>query len=483
MEPPNFFTRWRDIRIGYRLGLGVSVLLVLMVAIALVAVMGPRQPRLELASTIRLAQERATLLSDLRSQLLQQELMARRLTLPISFDESVETVARLDVERKDFARTLDQLVRLQSHDGDRDRLDELRALAGKTAPAVAEARDAVMAFNPAMAGLHLARGLSPHDASALAAIDRMSRRHAAAIQERVAELEAIAERTEWAVLGASALAVVAAALIAWWLTHGITEPLRRAAAYADTLGRGELDAPAPASSGDETGAMLDALRGMAGRLHAARCELEKLSTEDALTGLDNRRRFDRALREARGQAASASGPARREPDDGLPLALAMIDVDHFKCFNDRFGHPAGDECLRRVAGALRGAQLRPGDVVARYGGEEFAVVLPRCSADGALAVAERIRRAVEAERIPGAMPGAPWVTVSIGVCVAPHAADFHDEDLVRCADRALYAAKQAGRNQVRVSSLASLSSDRPEIRPAAAPAASPASPPRSPARP
>ena len=480
MDAPKFFSRWRDIRIGYRLGLGVSVLLVLMVAIALVAVMAPRQPRLELAGTIRVAHERATLLADLRSQLLQQELMARRLTLPISFDESVETVARLDVERKDFARTLAQLVRLQSHDEDRERLDELMALAGKTAPAVAAARDAVMAFNPAMAGLHLAHGLSPHDASALGAIERMSRRHAAAIQERVVELEAAAERTEWAVLGASALAVVAAALIAWWLTHGITEPLRRAVTYAETLGRGELDAPAPASSADETGAMLDALRGMASRLHAARSELEKLSTEDSLTGLDNRRRFDRALREARGQAASLSGPARREPDDGLPLALAMIDVDHFKCFNDRFGHPAGDDCLRRVARALRGAHLRPGDVVARYGGEEFAVVLPRCSAEGAMAVAERIRRAVEAERIPGAMPGAPWVTVSIGVCVAPHAADFSDEDLVRCADGALYAAKQSGRNQVRVSSL---SGDGSEIGRAAAPAASPASPPRSPVHP
>jgi len=478
MDAPKFFTRWRDIRIGYRLGFGVSLLLALMVTIALVAVMAPRQPRLELAGTIHLAHERATLLADLRSQLIQQELMARRLTLPISFDESVETIARLDVERKDFARTLEQLVRLQSPDEDRGRLDELMALDGKTAPAVTAARDAVLAFNPAMAGLHLARGLSPHDASALGAIERMSRRHAAAIQERVVQLEATAERTEWVVLGASALALVAAALIAWWLTHGITEPLHRAAAYAETLGRGELDAPAPASSADETGAMLDALRCMASRLHAARSELEKQSTEDALTGLDNRRRFDRALREARGQAASASGPARRELDDGLPLALAMIDVDHFKCFNDRFGHPAGDDCLRRVARALRGAHLRPGDVVARYGGEEFAVVLPRCSADGATAVAERIRRAVEAERIPGAMPGAPWVTVSIGVCVAPHAADVSDEDLVRCADSALYAAKQSGRNQVRVSSL---SGDRPGIS-RAAPAASPPPPLESPVR-
>jgi len=453
MERPNIPARWKDIRIGYRLALGISLILVLMVTIALVAVMGPRQPRIELANTIHVAHERATLLADLRSLLLRQELLARRLSQPISFDESVEVVARLDVERGDFARTLDRLEQLRSPDDDRGRLAELTALRAKTAFAVTEARDAVMAYNPAMAGLALARGLSPDNASALTAIEAMSRRHAAAIQSRVTELNAIAERTEWAVLASSALAVAAAALVAWWLTRGITEPLQRAVNYAETLGRGELDAPAPLSSGDETGAMLNALSGMATRLHAARSELEKLSTEDALTGLANRRRFDRALREARNQAPSVAGPGRRDSDAGFPLALAMIDVDHFKCFNDRFGHPAGDACLRRVAQALRGAQLRPTDVVARYGGEEFAVVLPRCTEEGAMAVAERIRRAVEAEQIPGAMAGAPWVTVSVGVCVAPHAADFDDEDLVRCADAALYAAKEAGRNQVRLSRL------------------------------
>ncbi|MET0352286.1 MAG: diguanylate cyclase, partial [Rhizobacter sp.] len=366
-------------------------------------------------------------------------------------------------ERTDFTRTLDRFVAVHSPDDDRDRLAELTALRAKTAFAVSAARDAVLAYNPAMAGLALARGMSPDNTSALSAIEAMSRRHAAAIQTRVTGLNAIAERTEWAVLASSALAVAAAALIAWWLTRGITEPLRQAVTYAETLGRGELDAPAPASSGDETGAMLDALSGMASRLHAARSELEKLSTEDALTGLDNRRRFDRALRDARNQAPSASGPGRREGDAGFPLALAMIDVDHFKCFNDRFGHPAGDECLRRVARALRGAQLRPTDVVARYGGEEFAVVLPQCTAEGAMAVAERIRRAVEAEQIPGAMSGSSWVTVSVGVCVAPHAADFHDEDLVRCADSALYAAKQAGRNQVRASRLAHDGEDRSDL--------------------
>jgi diguanylate cyclase (GGDEF)-like protein/PAS domain S-box-containing protein len=190
-------------------------------------------------------------------------------------------------------------------------------------------------------------------------------------------------------------------------------------------------------------------------------ELARLAAFDSLTGLANRRRFDEALLQAwRG--------ARRERE---PLSLLMMDVDHFKQFNDAYGHPAGDACLRRVAMALRGVSRRPGDLVARWGGEEFAMLLPRTDAEGARVVAELVRRAVWQLAIEHRHGVQQRVTLSVGLHAllpAPAAAAAGDEGdtdaaaradeaagpgptlaaLVAGADRALYAAKQGGRNRV-----------------------------------
>jgi diguanylate cyclase (GGDEF)-like protein len=129
------------------------------------------------------------------------------------------------------------------------------------------------------------------------------------------------------------------------------------------------------------------------------------------------------------------------------MALAMIDIDQFKQYNDRYGHPAGDRCLTAVATAIRGV-LRGTDVVARYGGEEFCVILPRADRDTAAAVAERIRAAVAAldERHEGAAHGR--VTVSIGFAALVPRPGSIPEQLVQLADLQLYRAKNAGRNQV-----------------------------------
>ncbi len=163
---------------------------------------------------------------------------------------------------------------------------------------------------------------------------------------------------------------------------------------------------------------------------AAREHLEHLSLADPLTGLGNRRAFDDALEEEMARVDRGEGP----------LGLVMIDVDHFKSFNDRHGHQAGDEALVAVAHALATA-ARTGDRASRIGGEEFALLLPGAGEADAIAVAERIRAAV-------AEAGAPSgpVTVSLGVASADRgtAAD----DLVRTADQRLYAAKEAGRDRV-----------------------------------
>jgi two-component system, cell cycle response regulator len=162
--------------------------------------------------------------------------------------------------------------------------------------------------------------------------------------------------------------------------------------------------------------------------------------QDPLTGLYNRRHLDDRL----GSELAAS------LRHGRAMALLMIDVDHFKEVNDRHGHLAGDEALKMVAFVLRGA-VRKEDVLARYGGEEFVVIARETPLDGARALGERIRRAVEKSRC--ACQGAELgVTVSIGVTVSVGPSDYvpgrSERELVEAADRALYAAKEQGRNRV-----------------------------------
>ena len=170
--------------------------------------------------------------------------------------------------------------------------------------------------------------------------------------------------------------------------------------------------------------------------------LEALARTDALTGLANRRAFDEAL----------DAEWRRAARDGSALSLLILDTDHFKAFNDANGHQAGDDCLRTIAGAVGEAVRRAGELAARYGGEEFAVVLPATDAARATALAEQIRRAIAALRIPHPQsPDGGVVTVSVGVAtaVAAQGASLKMPDgLLQAADRALYKAKAAGRNRV-----------------------------------
>ena len=161
--------------------------------------------------------------------------------------------------------------------------------------------------------------------------------------------------------------------------------------------------------------------------------LSALIRLDGLTGIANRRSFDGAL-------ARAWDRSRRSHS---ALGVLMIDVDHFKRYNDTHGHQAGDEILRRVAEGVEAAVLRPDDVAARYGGEEFLILLPDTERDGALLVAENLRSEIEKAELSGIGS----VTASLGVAVLPTDA-VEPDDLMRKADRALYIAKETGRNRV-----------------------------------
>jgi diguanylate cyclase (GGDEF)-like protein/PAS domain S-box-containing protein len=172
---------------------------------------------------------------------------------------------------------------------------------------------------------------------------------------------------------------------------------------------------------------------------AAAQQLERLANRDGLTDLANRRVFDQVLR-------SAFEAARKSSDE---LSLLMVDVDHFKAFNDTYGHPAGDEVLRQIAAVLQACCRAELDLVARYGGEEFAVILPGASAQECSAVAERMIGAVRDLKIGHAASSKAWVTISVGI--ANLANDITDcQDLVRRCDQALYAAKANGRDGVAV---------------------------------
>lgn len=175
------------------------------------------------------------------------------------------------------------------------------------------------------------------------------------------------------------------------------------------------------------------------RMSEANSRLEEMAHSDALTRLANRRRFDERL----------AREWRRCQRERTAVALVLIDVDHFKQFNDRYGHPAGDECLAQVAALLGAYVRRPADLAARYGGEEFALLLPGIDEAGAARLADRVRLAVRRLGIRHEGSAFGVVTISAGVAsIRPIAVDRQPNRLVHVADEALYRAKKLGRDRM-----------------------------------
>ncbi len=194
---------------------------------------------------------------------------------------------------------------------------------------------------------------------------------------------------------------------------------------------------------DEVGQMAKAMELFRATMQRAD-HLEALILTDPLTGIANRRAFDQTLEQEWGRSQRL----------GLSLSFVMMDIDCFKQFNDNYGHGTGDECLVRVAKALKSALQRPGDFVARYGGEEFVAVLSDTDLAGAMHMAERFHAAVAEQQIPHAFSkAAPHITISAGIAAAIPAPGLETKMLAERADEMLYAAKNAGRNTTKGVSL------------------------------
>lgn len=170
-------------------------------------------------------------------------------------------------------------------------------------------------------------------------------------------------------------------------------------------------------------------------------ELEQMMRQDVLTEISNRRLFEEELEKEWRRARREKGC----------FSVITADIDHFKEYNDRYGHPAGDRCLIKVAQTMQGGLQRPGDVVARIGGEEFAFLLPQTTLSGARSVAELIRRRILELNLPHeGSPTAAHITLSFGVASSDHVSVSSPTDLLRASDVALYEAKRSGRNRIAV---------------------------------
>lgn len=230
------------------------------------------------------------------------------------------------------------------------------------------------------------------------------------------------------------IAIVATAL----LIYSVLIPIRLLKQGAEHFGRGDLTHRVPVVSRDEFGELAKTFNTMAAQLEKDHAALEEMAIHDGLTGLYNHREFHRLLQ----------AELERSQRYKHPLSLLMLDIDHFKRVNDTYGHQSGDQVLHILADQLRNG-IRKVDYAARYGGEEFIIVLPEMIAPDALLVAERLRQSIAAQPITIAQGQviAITITITIGVAAFPDDADSKDK-LIAAADKALYAAKAAGRNRV-----------------------------------
>jgi two-component system, cell cycle response regulator len=251
--------------------------------------------------------------------------------------------------------------------------------------------------------------------------------------QRAKNLKQQARFTIMVISAAAIMMAIASALV---MARGILKPLKVLNKGVAHFGEGDLSHRIDLKTQDELELLANAINWMADNLEKSQQALIELATMDGLTGVFNRREFNRRL----------TVEIERSRREGYPVSLLMVDADHFKRINDTYGHQSGDDVLRFLSALIK-QEIRPGDLPARYGGEEFAVILPYADSDDAFVVAERLRNLMAAHDVAIQDGQTVKVTASLGCATFPVDAQT-EEALIAMADAALYQAKKGGRNRV-----------------------------------
>lgn len=249
------------------------------------------------------------------------------------------------------------------------------------------------------------------------------------------------ETFRYVLLWTACLMLLVICLVLVLLERMILMPLRQLTRFTQQFRVTDEESNNLLQRGDEIGILARTFQDQFKRQQCLNAELVQLSTHDALTGLPNRRLFDQRLQEV-----LASTQLTKQP-----LSVMMIDVDHFKLFNDHYGHPEGDACLQQIAQAMHNIASVHGFFIARSGGEEFSAMLPATSSSQAMEKSQALIHAIDQLQYPHRVsPVAPHVTISIGVSQLDADAMMSSRELMMAADQALYAAKAAGRHCVKM---------------------------------
>ncbi|WP_030072806.1 diguanylate cyclase domain-containing protein [Halomonas alkaliantarctica] len=243
----------------------------------------------------------------------------------------------------------------------------------------------------------------------------------------------------YVLLWTAGLMIMVIALVLLLLEKIVLKPLRLLTQFTQQVGTDGTDTYGLTKRNDEIGLLSRTFQEQFACQQQLNAELLKLSTHDALTGLPNRRLFDQRLETAFAEAVLAPNA----------LAVMMLDIDHFKLYNDHYGHQCGDECLQQVAGAFNSIATAFNFLIARTGGEEFSAILPGVSPESAKEIGEQLTQAIDHLQLPHATsPVKPYVTVSVGIAMLKDSKSPSASAVMSAADQALYLAKAAGRHQV-----------------------------------
>lgn len=364
-------------------------------------------------------------LRDLQLALLTAALAAN------NYVQDASSADRQDLERQgaDVARAFERVAAIPFERDERPLIEQARREWNRAWLMVGRRQ-------PGASAVPTLDAISSHIARAIDALDRLADRTRVEIDKSGAAVEA-ARRAALATTGTAFALALAISLIAGsLLARSVLRMTRALAECSARLADGDLSCRLPATRGDELGQVARAFNAMAERIQEVQQALQDLATHDGLTGLLNRRAFEQRLSEE----------LERSRRYHHPCALMIIDADHFKRINDRYGHPVGDEVLRALASRIR-QHIRPTDRAGRYGGEEFAVLLPETDRAEAVEVAERIRAGVAHAPLALVDDTPVGITVSVGVTAYPEDA-ASEEALIEAADRLLYSGKEAGRDRV-----------------------------------